>query len=366
MLANTEQLAVTIVCDPMTTEYGPVQPPLLIAKCLIKEGYSVKALSTTISKHIQNKLTSMNISTIDLGKNLFHSDSSLVWFKSWLAEAFFSLNSKTVSHSSDTVLNFSNTVAVPSKALYAQGPPTATLDNIKSSLPRPYRIAYDFVSPFLKKADRSLIKRLAEMSGSFIANSRYLADLYTKMGLRVSDVIYPPLDCDRFKPVAPRPSEDYVFTYFGKETDFALVKKVADTGVKIRSFGSKLRNVPRTIYKHKSIEVLGSLGYNELVSLYSNALFTFYPFRDEPFGYVPVESMACGTPVLTFNLQGPSESVIDGSTGWLVNSDKEIVDMALQLWKNGYPARIRQQCIGRASFFEARNVAKKWIDLIKH
>ena len=366
MLTTPAKDALTIVCDPMTTEYGPVQPPILIAKCLIKEGYSVEVLSTTISKHIQNKLESMNVSTIDLGKKLFHRDPSLVWFKSWLAESFFSLNSKKVSRLSDTVLNFSNTVAVPSKVWYAQGPPTATLDNIRSSLPRPYGMAYGFLSPFLKNVDRRFTKRLAEMSGSLIANSKYLAKIYTKIGVKVSDVIYPPLDCSKFKPTASQPSGDYVITYFGKETDFSIVKKAADMGVNIRSFGSKLRIIPKAVLRHKNIKALGHISDHELASLYSNALFTFYPFKDEPFGYVPVESMACGTPVVTFNRQGPSESVVNDLTGWLANSDKDIVNTALQLWKNGYPANIRQQCIGRASFFEARTVAKKWIDLIKH
>ncbi len=369
MLTSPAKEAITIVCDPMTIEYGPVQPPILIAECLIREGYSVEVLSTTISKRIQDRLESMNVSTIDLGKNLFGSDPSLVWFKSWLAESLFSLNSKKASHLSNprnTVLNFSNTVAVHSKVWYAQGPLTTTLDNTMNSLPRLYGLAYGLASPFLRNVDRRFITKLAEMSGSIIANSKYLARIYTKMGVKVNAVIYPPLDCSRFNPTALRPSEDYILTYFGKETDYSVVKKVADVGVNITSFGCKLRIVPKTVLCHKNIKVLGQLSDHKLADLYSNALFTFYPFRDEPFGYVPVESMACGTPVLAHNRQGPSESIVDGLTGWLVNSDKEIVHRALQLWKNGYPARIRHQCTNRASFFEARTVTEKWINVIKH
>jgi len=43
----------------------------------------------------------------------------------------------------------------------------------------------------------------------------------------------------------------------------------------------------------------------ELIDLYSNALFTLFTFTHELFGYVLVESMACGTSVLTYNRQGP-------------------------------------------------------------
>ena len=355
----------TILCDPMTTEYGPTKPPILIAKGLIKEGYSVKVLSTTISESIQNSLESMGIFTIDLGKKFPRGDPSFVWFKAWLAEALFSMNSKKAPQLSNGVLNFSNTMALPSRAWYAQGPPTATLDNIRSFLPWPYGMVYGVISPFLRYLDKRLIQRLAGMSERLIVNSTYLADLYTKMGVEVHGVIYPPLDCDKFRPTALRPSEDYVLTYFGKETSFSLVKKVADLGVRIRSFGSKLRTVSKTVLRHRNVKMLGRVSDDELVDLYSNALFTLYPFTDEPFGYVPAESMACGTPVLTFNRQGPSESVIDGSTGWLVNSDEEFVDTALKLWKKGYPTKIRRECIRRASFFEVRDIAKKWVDLIR-
>jgi glycosyltransferase involved in cell wall biosynthesis len=74
--------------------------------------------------------------------------------------------------------------------------------------------------------------------------------------------------------------------------------------------------------------------------------------------------MACGTPVLTYNRQGPSESVINGVTGWLVNSDKELVDLASKIWKDGYPQKMRKNCITRASLFDAKKISEKWIDLV--
>jgi len=50
------------------------------------------------------------------------------------------------------------------------------------------------------------------------------------------------------------------------------------------------------------------------------------PIRwDEPFGLVLLEAMVCGTPVITFNRGGVSEVVIDGKTGFIVDSVDEIV-----------------------------------------
>jgi glycosyltransferase involved in cell wall biosynthesis len=360
------QETVVIACDPLFSDYGPTRPAILIARELVKLGHFVKILSVTVAQNIRKRIESMNIPIIDLGKKFHFKDESIAWFESWLSEALFSLNSKHVHNLSGIVLNFSNTIAIPSKAWYAQGPPTVTLNNIKAFLPWHYKMTYGIVAPVLTYVDKKSTKRLARTSEKLIVNSKYLANIYRNFDAKIYGVIYPPLDCEDFRPITSRPSEDYVLTYFGKETKFPVVTKVADTGIKLKFFGGKLTKAPRVFLDHPNIEVLGRVSNEELVKLYSNALFTLYPFTDEPFGYIPIESMACGTPVLTFNRQGPSESVIDSFTGWLTNSDEEIVNLAIALWKNGYPSTMRQRCRKRALSFDAKNIAKRWSRLITH
>jgi glycosyltransferase involved in cell wall biosynthesis len=56
--------------------------------------------------------------------------------------------------------------------------------------------------------------------------------------------------------------------------------------------------------------------------LYQNALCTLYPISwHEPFGLVMVESMACGTPVVAYKIGSVPEIIIDGKTGFVVDSD---------------------------------------------
>ena len=69
----------------------------------------------------------------------------------------------------------------------------------------------------------------------------------------------------------------------------------------------------------------------ELADLYSNALYTLFTFTHELFGYISVESMACSTPVLTYNRQGSSDTVLDGVAEWLANSDEELIDLAVKI-----------------------------------
>ena len=42
--------------------------------------------------------------------------------------------------------------------------------------------------------------------------------------------------------------------------------------------------------------------------------------RDEPFGLVLIEAMACGTPVLATRVGGIPEIVTDSENGWLIES----------------------------------------------
>jgi glycosyltransferase involved in cell wall biosynthesis len=62
---------------------------------------------------------------------------------------------------------------------------------------------------------------------------------------------------------------------------------------------------------------------DELVHLYNTARCTVYTPILEPFGLVPLESMACGTPVVAVKEGGVRESVVDGQTGLLLDRDPE-------------------------------------------
>ena len=130
------------------------------------------------------------------------------------------------------------------------------------------------------------------------------------------------------------------------------------------AFGWKNKDIPKKIRKNPNIEILGKVKDNKLVELFSNALFTIFTFTHEPFGYIPVESMACGTPVITYNRQGPKESIINDLTGWLVNTDKEMIDQSVKIWKKGYSTKLRKYCIQRASDFDKKLIIKKWLKVL--
>jgi glycosyltransferase involved in cell wall biosynthesis len=69
------------------------------------------------------------------------------------------------------------------------------------------------------------------------------------------------------------------------------------------------------------VEFRSQIDDDELVQLYNQACLTAYSPVMEPFGFVPLESMACGTPVVGVREGGVRETVIHGVTGLLAERD---------------------------------------------
>ena len=68
---------------------------------------------------------------------------------------------------------------------------------------------------------------------------------------------------------------------------------------------------------------------DELVSLYNKAQLVLYAPYLEPFGLVPLEAMACGTPVVAVKEGGVRESVIHNKTGILTQRDEHMFGHAV-------------------------------------
>jgi len=351
------------ICDIMMNLHGSIQPAMCLANDLTARGNEVSVISPLISSDVETYLQKIGITPLNLHMKHFTNDSylSLLWFETWAQEAFLKQISQHIGEESSFTLNFSQVASAPSLVSYLQGPVSTALKDLEKEYSTSFRLAYYIFKPFIKYADGRLIGQIGKVSTLTIANSKFCASMYSKFGLKVHDVIYPPIDCVTFYPSTSNPSSNYVFTYFGKETKFSVVKILADMGVKIKTFGSKIPFTRKELLDHPNIEFLGKISTNKLVDAYSNALFTVFPFTHEPFGYIPLESMACGTPVLTYNKQGPGEYVIDGFTGWLADTDEQLVHKASELWKDGYPSTMRKNCVKEAAKFDKSFYIEKWI-----
>ena len=82
--------------------------------------------------------------------------------------------------------------------------------------------------------------------------------------------------------------------------------------MKIVGDGPALRSLKRLA--GPTVAFLGRREGDALRTLYANASATLF-VGDEDFGLVPIESMACGTPVVAYRGGGALETIIEGKTG---------------------------------------------------
>jgi D-inositol-3-phosphate glycosyltransferase len=110
---------------------------------------------------------------------------------------------------------------------------------------------------------------------------------------------------------------------------------------------------------HRQIVFLGRKPRN-LLKFYYNAadVFVTTPLY-EPFGITPLESMACGTPVIGSNVGGIKFTVQDGATGFLVppeDPEKLAEKMAQCFGNDALLKSLKSQAIRRAGLFIWPNI----------
>jgi len=86
-------------------------------------------------------------------------------------------------------------------------------------------------------------------------------------------------------------------------------------------------------YLGKKIRHIGMTPFRQVPSLYQNAKALLFPVRwEEPFGLVLIESMACGAPVVAFGHGSVPEIVVNGKTGYIVHSEREMVQAVKKIY----------------------------------
>ena len=186
--------------------------------------------------------------------------------------------------------------------------PKEYLGPVKAAIAAPY-FAY------LRRWDR----RHAQHVDRFVAISRHVQDRIRAFYGRESDVVYPPVDTERYTP-APDGGEanggyDLIVSALVpyKRIDLA-VEAYGRLGhpLKIVGAGSGAAKIARGAAAN--VEFLGWRSDDEILALYRNCRFLVFP-GEEDYGLVPLEAMACGKPVVAFGRGGATETVEDGVSG---------------------------------------------------
>ncbi len=159
--------------------------------------------------------------------------------------------------------------------------------------------------------------RSADGVDSFVAITRYIGRRIAKSYRRDATVIHPPVDVERFTP-DDRPREDVflaasrVVPYKRLDLLVAAFALMPQRRLQVIGDGpglAKLRKIAGA-----NVEILGwqpDAVLRERMRRCRAFLFA----AEEDFGIIPVEALACGTPVIAYGRGGATESIVDGVTG---------------------------------------------------
>lgn len=127
--------------------------------------------------------------------------------------------------------------------------------------------------------------------------------------------------------------DDVYFAFLGRIGDHKGVNIAMDV---CRKIGAKLKvaGQPTDFYAHYKwpdfVEFIGHCNKEQRTELFKNAVATFVASRYmEPFGYVQVESLLCGTPIITTDWGAFPEVNIEGVTGYRCRVFDDFVNAAL-------------------------------------
>jgi glycosyltransferase involved in cell wall biosynthesis len=168
-----------------------------------------------------------------------------------------------------------------------------------------------------------------------IANSHFVKNWIKKTYKIDSKVIYPPVNTKLFK--LQKNKKDYFITTARlepyKRVDL-VVKAFNETKETLYVVGDGSMKKRIRKIANQNIKFFDFHEPNEVMKLVSKAK-AFVHAGIEDFGIAPVEAQSTGTPVIAYNKGGLSETVIDGKTGILFNSQStDAILEALKRFKN--------------------------------
>lgn len=168
----------------------------------------------------------------------------------------------------------------------------------------------------------------------FIAISHLVAERIRRYYGRDSLLLYPPVDTHRFR--LHRDKEDFYLTASRlvpyKKVQL-IVKAFAQNGRRLLVAGEGPELETLRQIATENVSILGYCEEEKLIDLMQRAKgFVYAAYED--FGIVPVEAMACGTPVIAYGAGGVLDTVVEGKTGvFFPEQTPESLNRALDLFE---------------------------------
>jgi glycosyltransferase involved in cell wall biosynthesis len=153
----------------------------------------------------------------------------------------------------------------------------------------------------------------------FVAVSQWVAGLIWRAYRRPAQVIYPPVDVERFKPLTPK--GDYYLTVSRlaqhKRVDL-IVQAFSRMGLPLIVVGEGAEHRRLSQMAAPNVKLVGWQPGERVQELMGRAKALVHAAEEE-FGIALVEAQAAGCPVIAYGRGGAAETVLEGTTGLLFN-----------------------------------------------
>lgn len=206
----------------------------------------------------------------------------------------------------------------------------------------------------------------AERPDTYLAISTHVAERIKKYYHRdTQNVIYPPVDTVHF---TPGENGDYflcvarLVSY--KKTD-VLIRAFNKLGWKLKIIGTGSQEGYLKQIAENNVEFLGGHLTDREIAAYYQRCRAFVFAGDEDFGIVSLEAQSCGKPVICPRESGMAETVVEGETGELFDSD--IVGTLQLCAKKRYDSRLCRKNAEEFSVIRFQKEMKETVEqLTKH
>lgn len=226
----------------------------------------------------------------------------------------------------------------------------------RAGMSLPARILSTPVAHYLRLADVASAQRV----DAFAANSAFVAKRIRKYYRREAQVIHPPVGTDFFTPGKEARKNYYLVAgqLVGyKRVDLA-VTACTDLNLPLVVAGEGPEEAKLKRMSGPSVRFTGRVSDEDLRELMRSCRALIFP-GVEDFGLIPVEAMACGTPVVAIEAGGALETVLPGRTGifFKEQSVESLKDALVLLEREGYgfdqsTLRLHAESFDRNAFFQ--------------